>query len=60
VADINGVPVEDGQQVALIRSNGEEMSWHSGPTLFIKSSTFVLTVVGTDEHGNSTTLVEVL
>jgi hypothetical protein len=60
VGDINGVPVEDGQTVALIWSNGVVKSWHTGPTLFIKDSSFTLTVVGTDKHGNTATAVKVL
>jgi predicted extracellular nuclease len=60
VGDINGVSVEDGQTVALIWSNGKAKSWHEGPTLFIKDSSFTLTVVGTDNAGNTATAVKVL
>ena len=60
VGDINGVPVEDGQTVALIWSRGKAKSWHTGPTLFIKDSSFTLTVVGTDNVGNTATAVKVL
>jgi predicted extracellular nuclease len=58
--EINGIPVEDGQTVALIWSEGKAESWQTGPTLFIKDSSFTLTVVGTDEHENSATAVTVL
>jgi hypothetical protein len=60
VGDINGIPVEDGQTVALIWSKGEVKSWHTGPTPFIKDSSFTLTVVGTDNVGNTETAVKVL
>jgi predicted extracellular nuclease len=60
VGDINDIPVDDGQTVALIRSNGKVKSWHRGPTLFIKDSSFTLTVVGTDKYGNSATATKVL
>jgi predicted extracellular nuclease len=55
VGDINGIPVEDGQKVFLIQARGR--SWHKyvGHTLFIKAPTFVLTVTGTDDHGNTAT-----
>ncbi|MEN8239952.1 MAG: ExeM/NucH family extracellular endonuclease, partial [Actinomycetota bacterium] len=59
-ADINGVPVEDGQTVALVRNNGQARSWYEEGILRIKDSSFTLTVVGTDEHGNTATTITIL
>ena len=52
VGDINGIPVEDGQKVFLIKSRRTK-HWQWGRILFIKAPTFVLTATGTDDHGNS-------
>ncbi|MEN8238984.1 MAG: ExeM/NucH family extracellular endonuclease [Actinomycetota bacterium] len=57
VGDINGIPVEDGQTVALIWNRGKVKSWYEEGILFIKDSAFVLTVVGTDNVGNTATAV---
>ncbi len=56
VADINGIAVNDGQRVFLIKSWWGQ-PWHRqiGSILFIKDTSFTLTVVGTDEAGNSDT-----
>lgn len=53
--DINGISVDDGQRVFLIKARGS--TWHRmiGSTLFIKDSSFLLTVVGTDASGNTAT-----
>ena len=56
VGDINGIEVEDGQRVFLIKSRWGS-AWHRqiGSILFIKDRSFTLTVVGTDDAGNSAT-----
>ncbi|HSJ84757.1 MAG TPA: ExeM/NucH family extracellular endonuclease [Acidimicrobiia bacterium] len=55
VADLNGIPVQDGQKVYLIRSPGVPWTFGSGRVLFIKDESFLLTVTGTDDSGNSAT-----
>ncbi|MCP3994790.1 MAG: ExeM/NucH family extracellular endonuclease [bacterium] len=56
VADINGITVEDGQKVFLIKSRwGSPWSKMIGNTLFIKDRDFTLTVTGTDQVGNEAT-----
>ena len=55
VADLNGVPVTDGQITQLVRSPGKPITLRLGPVLFMKDDSFTLTVTGTDERGNSAT-----
>jgi hypothetical protein len=57
VGDINGIAVEDGQKVFLIQTPYGR-SWHHriGSILYIKDSSFTLTVTGTDEAGNTVTV----
>ncbi|MCP4304150.1 MAG: ExeM/NucH family extracellular endonuclease, partial [bacterium] len=55
-ATINGIDVDDGQRVFLIKSGwGQPWHRHVGSTLYIKDRSFTLTVVGTDTAGNTTT-----
>ncbi len=56
VADLNGVPVSDGQIVHLVRAPGKPITLRLGPVLFMKDNSFVLTVTGTDERGNTATV----
>ena len=56
VADLNGVPVSDGQIVHLVRAPGKPITLRLGPVLFMKDDSFVLTVTGTDERGNTATV----
>ncbi len=56
VADLNGVPVSDGQIVHLVRAPGKPITLRLGPVLFMKDDSFVLTVTGTDERGNAATV----
>ncbi len=55
VGDINGVSVQDGQLVILLKGPGRE--WHRSKhgVLWMKANSFELTVTGTDEAGNSAT-----
>ena len=55
VADLNGVPVTDGQITHLVKAPGQPITLRLGPVLFMKDDSFTLTVTGTDERGNSTT-----
>ena len=55
VADLNGVSVNDGQVVHLIKAPGKPITLRLGPVLFMKDDSFTLTVTGTDERGNSAT-----
>jgi predicted extracellular nuclease len=55
VADLNGVPVNEGQIVHLIRAPGKPFTLRLGSVLFMKDDSFTLTVTGTDERGNSAT-----
>jgi hypothetical protein len=55
VADLNGVPVDDGQLVHLIRPPGAPITLRLGPILFMKDDSFALTDTGTDERGNRAT-----
>ena len=59
VADINGVPVEDGQEVRLIHHPNRTDHVQKGNRLDIYGQEFLLTVTCTDSSGNSTT-VEVI
>jgi hypothetical protein len=59
VADINGVPVEDGQVVRLIHHPSRTDHVHKKDRLDIYGQDFLLTVTCADSSGNSTT-VEVL
>ncbi len=56
VADLNGVPVTDGQITHLVKSPGKPITLRLGPVLFMKDESFTLTVTGTDERGNSATV----
>ncbi|MGH8947473.1 MAG: ExeM/NucH family extracellular endonuclease, partial [Acidimicrobiia bacterium] len=56
VADLNGVPVPDGQIVHLIKATGTPVTLRLGEVLLMKDDSFVLTVTGTDERGNQTTV----
>ena len=56
VADLNGVPISDGQIVHLVRAPGNPITLRLGPVLFMKDDSFLLTVTGTDERGNTTTV----
>ena len=59
VADINGIPVEDGQVVRLIENPGKPwVKWIKG-VLNIKAPSFTLTVTCTDRAGNETTVTVV-
>jgi predicted extracellular nuclease len=56
VGDINGIAVEDGQRVYLLKSfRGTPWSRQIGSILFIKDRSFTLTVTGTDQFGNTAT-----
>jgi uncharacterized protein len=57
VGDINGISVEDGQKVFLVQTRYGR-SWHRqiGSVLYIKDSSFTLTVTGSDEAGNAATV----
>ena len=56
VADLNGIPVENGQLVRLIENPGQPWSkWIEG-ILNIKAPEFALAVTCTDRAGNSTTV----
>ena len=55
VADLNGTSVADGQIVQLVRAPGRPVTLRLGQVLFMKDESFTLTVIGTDERGNSTT-----
>ena len=55
VADLNGVPVTDGQITHLVKAPGQPITLRLGPVLFMKDDSFTLTVTGTDERGNSAT-----
>ncbi|MEA2023050.1 MAG: pullulanase-type alpha-1,6-glucosidase [Actinomycetota bacterium] len=59
VADINGVPVEDGQDVRLIHHPSRTDHVQKKHRLDIYGQEFLLTVTCTDSSGNSTT-VEVI
>jgi hypothetical protein len=55
VADINGIRVRDGQKVYLVETSGPTRVYRTHGSLFIKAPTFLLTVTGTDDHGNTAT-----
>jgi hypothetical protein len=56
VADLNGIPVENGQLVRLIENPGKPWwKWIEG-ILNIKAPEFTLTVTCTDRAGNTTTV----
>ena len=55
VADLNGVPVSDGQITQLVRAPGKPITLRLGPVLFMKDDSFTLTVTGTDDRGNTAT-----
>jgi uncharacterized protein len=54
VAELNDVPVEDGQIVVLLEAPGRPWAKEIFGVLNMKASDFELTVVGTDEAGNTT------
>ena len=54
-AELNGVAVEDGQEVFLIRRPGEQKVNDKGPRLIIQAPSFGLVVTCTDAWGNTTT-----
>jgi pullulanase-type alpha-1,6-glucosidase len=56
VADINGVPVVDGQMVRLIHHPNRTDSVQKKSRLDIYGAEFLLTVTCTDSSGNSTTV----
>jgi hypothetical protein len=56
VADLNGIPVENGQIVRLIENPGSQWAKEISGTLNIKAPTFTLTVTCTDRAGNETTV----
>ena len=53
-AELNGVPVEDGQIVILLKAPGRPWAKTILGVLNMKASDFTLTVVGSDDTGNST------
>jgi predicted extracellular nuclease len=53
VAELNGIPVHNGQMVYLIESSGTSWALKKGRILYLKDDSFVLTVTGTDDSGNS-------
>ncbi|HSK06983.1 MAG TPA: hypothetical protein VK990_05635, partial [Acidimicrobiia bacterium] len=53
VAELNGIPVHNGQKVYLIESSGTSWALKKGRALYLKDDSFVLTVTGTDDSGNS-------
>jgi len=55
VAELNDVPVEDGQVVILLKAPGRPWVKEIFGVLNMKASEFELTVVGTDDAGNSAT-----
>ena len=57
VADLNGVPVTDGQITHLVETPGQPITLRLGPVLFMKDESFTLTVTGTDARGNSATTI---
>jgi hypothetical protein len=48
------VSVTDGQIVHLVRAPGAPVTRRLGSVLFMNDESFTLTVIGTDERGNST------
>ena len=56
VADLNGAPVSDGQILHLVEAPGKPITLRLGPVLFMKDDSFVLTVTGTDDRGNTETV----
>jgi len=52
-AELNGVPVEDGQIVILLKAPGRPWAKKVLGVLNMKASDFTLTVVGSDDAGNS-------
>ncbi|GMQ98064.1 MAG: hypothetical protein BMS9Abin17_0569 [Acidimicrobiia bacterium] len=55
VGTLNGMSIEDGQRVFLIKSSGRTWQRMIRGTLFIKARSFTLEVVGTDANGNTAT-----
>jgi len=55
IADINGIPVLDGQKVYLVDSDGETKVYRAHGVLYINAPEFLLTVTGADEAGNTAT-----
>ncbi len=54
-AELNGVPVDDGQELVLIRRPGEQKVIDEGPQVIIQAPSFELVVTCTDAWGNTTT-----
>ena len=54
-AELNGVPVEDGQELFLITRPGEQKVIDNGPQVTIQAPSFELVVTCTDAWGNTTT-----
>ncbi len=55
IADLNGITVVDGQKVHLTKSSGTPSTTVKRNVLYIKAQSFLLTVTGTDDSGNSAT-----
>ncbi len=55
VADLNGVAVADGEKVYLVKSSGPATTMERHGVLFIEAPSFLLTVRGTDDSGNTAT-----
>jgi predicted extracellular nuclease len=55
VGEINGIPVDDGQLVMLVKAPGKPSHHRVGSVLHIKAPSFTLTVTGTDDAGNQAT-----
>jgi alpha-glucoside transport system substrate-binding protein len=56
VADVNGVPVHDGQNLDLVMYYDGQVVYPFLGGWIIKAPGFVLTVTGTDDSGNQTTM----
>jgi hypothetical protein len=55
VADINGIPVRDGQKVYLVETDHKTWAGQAHGVLYMKAPEFLLTVTGTDDAGNMAT-----
>jgi hypothetical protein len=55
VAYLNGIRVRDGQKVFLERSSRHPWAAKKGHVLYVRDDSFLLTVTGTDDSGNSKT-----
>ncbi len=54
-AELNGVPVEDGQELFLVQRPGQQKVIENGPQVTIQAPSFELVVTCTDAWGNTTT-----